>query len=142
MSAIDPRPYLGVPYRDRGRDWDGWDCWGLVRAVFWREAGLELPAWDTDPRDRAAVEVGMAAEARGWRRVERGTDDRPWTDARPLDVALLMDAGRPSHCAVFLKPPLFRHCQRGPGTSVGDVAHPLQPWRRRLVAVYRHPALA
>jgi len=35
--------YVGVPYRPNGRTRDGWDCWGLVVAVYHERLGIELP---------------------------------------------------------------------------------------------------
>jgi cell wall-associated NlpC family hydrolase len=37
--------YVGVPYVENGRDRDGWDCWGLVLAVYRDRLGLDLPDW-------------------------------------------------------------------------------------------------
>lgn len=38
--------YLGIPYREGGRGWDGCDCWGLVRLILARERGIVLPLFD------------------------------------------------------------------------------------------------
>ncbi len=35
--------YLGIPYREGGRGWDGCDCWGLVRLILLEERGIALP---------------------------------------------------------------------------------------------------
>lgn len=36
-------PYVGLPYKDRGRGPDGWDCWGGVRMVMHEVFHRELP---------------------------------------------------------------------------------------------------
>lgn len=41
--------YIGVPYRPNGRERDGWDCWGLVLAVYRERLGLELPDYRWSP---------------------------------------------------------------------------------------------
>jgi len=40
--------YVGVPYLVNGRDRDGWDCWGLVMAVYQERLGISLPDWRVD----------------------------------------------------------------------------------------------
>lgn len=141
--AIDPAPYLRVPYRAQGRDQDGWDCWGLVLVAFAREAGIVLPAWDTVPSDPcAARDDAMAAEAARpiWRRL---SSDEPH---RPLDVLLFArsgdGSGRLDHCGVVLSPGFFLHACEGRGTLVDPYAREKDRrgtiWGRVLVSVHRH----
>lgn len=75
MRGFDPRPYCAIPYA-----WDGAQCWDLVREVYQRELGIELPAYRErlDRAERAAI-ARLVAEVRAgpeWRRVD---DVRPET---------------------------------------------------------------
>lgn len=35
--------YINVPFKHRGRDWDGCDCYGLIRLIFKEELEISLP---------------------------------------------------------------------------------------------------
>ena len=37
--------YVGLPYVSVGRDNNGVDCYGLIKLVYSREYGLDLPDW-------------------------------------------------------------------------------------------------
>jgi hypothetical protein len=42
----DVRAYVGIPFRERGRDHNGCDCWGLVAWCSASAFSLELPSLD------------------------------------------------------------------------------------------------
>ncbi|MCK7461137.1 MAG: hypothetical protein MZU84_03270 [Sphingobacterium sp.] len=48
--------YLHIPYKDYGRDYDGADCWGLVRLIRHDLRGDWLPSFgEVLPDDKAAI---------------------------------------------------------------------------------------
>jgi len=42
------RSFIGIKFKDRGRDQDGSDCWGLFRLVYAQRFGLALPSYDAE----------------------------------------------------------------------------------------------
>lgn len=40
--------YLGIPFKDGGSTMEGCDCYGLVRLVWYEQAGLVLPDYSKD----------------------------------------------------------------------------------------------
>jgi len=129
--------YVGLPYRDKGRGPDAFDCWGLVRAVLADVFHAELPDYAdayTDAADRDSVAAAVQAGLReGWQRV---------ASPREGDLLILRVAGRPWHCAVMVAPRMFLHCPppdaRGRQllSCIERVDAPM--WARRIEGYYRH----
>lgn len=61
--------YVGLPFLDGGRGPEAYDCWGLVRAVYARMLGVDLPSYgEISARDLVRVARAMAAgQDDGWR---------------------------------------------------------------------------
>lgn len=125
---------LTVPFVDRGRDWSGWDCYGLL-VVHRREIfGVELPLFDAGYEtagntraDREAIAALEPAARAAWRPV-----DRPEVD----DILVLRCWGRPIHVGVMVGPDRFLHAERAIGTVVERLASPV--WAKRIEGAYRY----
>ena len=139
---MPPRPesfarYVGLPFRDHGRDITGVDCWGLVRLVYAELAGIELPSYTeqygclTGYPDLALAAL-IRAELPAWSPVASGEE-------RALDgVALRMGVAE-THIGVVVAPGLFLHARQG-SESVIERYH-ATAWCRRVAGFYRHAAL-
>lgn len=122
--------YVGIPWKDRGRDRSGVDCHGLVRLVHAEQFGNAIPSFVEDypsATDREAVAEIIARHREGW---------APVTAPREGDVALFRILGQPSHVGVVAFPGHFLHVREGQSSVVERLTSP--SWQQRLEGVYRY----
>lgn len=131
--------FTGIPFRDKGRDRDGCDCWGLVRLVYMEVAGIELPAYG---------EISSADLLRVARTMRDGATDGDWRDVggpprRPLDVALMRrplgGPGAAWHCGVMATDRLLLHTE--PPVDSHLIEMDQISVAARIVCFYRHRSL-
>ena len=124
---------ISVPYKERGRDWSGWDCWGLV-TVFQKEM------FSIDVGDFSAEYKPDASFEELSKLIERELPD--WQQIQfPMfgDVALYRVGRFPSHVGLIFP---FRHrtgilhCE----AKIGTVIEPIDTrvWVKRIEGYYRH----
>jgi cell wall-associated NlpC family hydrolase len=139
MSASRPADwcaeFIGLPFKDHGRDRTGFDCWGVVRCVLQDRFGInDLPdyceSYDNARNQQAvssAVEAGLAS---GWRKLS------PEESPREGDLIILKLAGRPWHCAISAGSDWMMHCVDDIGVIAEQWSNAL--WRNRVEGFYRH----
>lgn len=95
--------FVGLPWRDGGRDATGYDCWGLLRLAFEQSRGVILPSYSEayeGVADREAVAALFDAGRAAWAPVAAG-GERPWDVVllhhRPWHVGIVVGAGRMLH---------------------------------------------
>lgn len=131
--------YVGLPYKDKGRGPDGWDCWGGVRMALQREFGLILPDYAdayTRAGDGASVAVAVASGLRdGWEHA-----DSP----REGDLLILRIAARPWHCALMVNAAMFLHWPPPSRSGVQQLSCierlDSPTWARRIDGFWRYMA--
>lgn len=134
--------YVGIPYIDRGRGPDAYDCWGLVRLIMAERFGVELPRFDelywTDLSYCRELGRRVDATAQGFDCVwlNRGNELPPLDQLRPGDVLLMRLSGSPVHVGVIASTPWFVHTEVAQDSCV-DSLDGLR-WSRRVYGVYRH----
>ena len=110
MDIID---YLKIPFKDRGRDDQGVDCYGLAHWFYKQEFGIDLPSYveyyETD-KDREAIAHQINhANLTGWMKSEQPEYGQ---------LIILHIQGRPLHLGVMLDDKTFIHCMKNKGVSL------------------------
>lgn len=124
--------YIGLPFREHGRDRAGLDCWGLVRLVMGEQYNLALPSFATSyDRTTNAESIGrlIRRETRGWRAIELGHEDTG-------DVAVLRMRGEPMHVGVVLGDRQMLHIEQGIDSAIEH--YDCLRWKDRVCGFYRY----
>jgi len=125
--------YIGIPFKERGRDASGLDCYGLLFHVYRNQYKISLPMYAErySLQDRLSVAKVFFEETTSarWRRVLR-------EEAEPPDV-LTMTLSFGSHVGILVTPDRFLHVLPGRETCVERLQG---VWERRIEGIYRHGA--
>lgn len=122
--------YLPIPFKEKGRTFEGCDCWGLVRLILQEKKAVSLPSYDDlyeSTKDKKAVESAIID----------GTEDEwiPVLDPQPFDMVLLDILGIPMHVGIVTKEGFMLHCMNGVGTVHEDYTS--VRWVSRVKGFYR-----
>ncbi len=124
--------FIGIPYKERGRDADGLDCWGLARAVQAEVFGVSLPSF-ADQRDERVGDWNRLAavvdvQPTTWRRIPDGGE-------QPGDLVLIRRWGYPAHVGVVIAPGDMLHATVGLGVCVERYRE--TKWRHKVEGFWR-----
>jgi cell wall-associated NlpC family hydrolase len=128
---MDFARYVGIPFVERGRDFDGCDCWGLLCLFYRNELGIDLPAHEelyASSRDLAGT-IGVRMAERGrWQRVPRPL---------PGDAVCLLVRKFPIHVGVAVDGCRMLHVERGLQAVIERFDGLV--WEKRVEGFYRLP---
>jgi probable lipoprotein NlpC len=131
--------YTDIPFKEKGRDRSGCDCWGLARLIWREQFGLEVPSYaegyatTKDVEDISAMVTGHP-DRQLWQPFDL-------TQARAGDALLIRMRNRPMHVAVVLDPPWFLHIEEGMEPAVVLERYDSMMWAKRVLGVFRHQHL-
>lgn len=128
MSGISK--FVGIEFKEKGRDFDGLDCWGLVYLIYKKCRRIELPTY-TDSytlADQKEIEELIRNEKSKWQRIRN--------DFQIYDILLFRIKGRVAHVGVFVGKGKFIHCLENVGVVIESIYSPV--WNKRLVGAYRY----
>ena len=108
---------VGVPFVPHGRDYDGWDCWGLVWRAYLDVRGIRLPSYDA-----------QYDQITDWRRLVRafaaGVQEWVLTPTPSTgDVALIYRRGLAIHVGLIVPDRRILHVEEGVETTQELTAH-------------------
>lgn len=121
--------YIGLPYKENGRDESGIDCWGLARLFYKRELDIDLPSYAELYDGSYDVRVPQTIEhyKDNWTRT-----DTPQTG----DLCLFKIMGEPSHVGIYIGGDKFLHSRDGKDSVIERLDNPM--WFRRLEGFYKY----
>jgi cell wall-associated NlpC family hydrolase len=119
------KKYLGIPYRNHGRDLAGLDCWGLVTLVY-KDYGVELFDLAEYDQEWARREKNLILENyyENWVKVAQYQVGDVILMRYPKDVV--------SHAGIYLDMGRFIHATRN-----GVIISRIKEWETRIYGFYR-----
>ena len=125
--------YIGLPYQENGRDWQGVDCWGLARLFYKNEFNIDLPSY--------AEQYAGSYDPEVLKLVQSNTDN--WTGKTlPVygDLCLFNIYGEPRHVGVYIGDNKFLHSREGRDSVVESLQSP--QWAKRFEGFYEYAQAA
>lgn len=124
--------FVGIPWREFGRDRDGTDCWGLACVIYQEELGISLPDY---------LGYGSAEELGEISALVEGACNSPlWLPiegpAIAFDIAVFRRGRLSSHVGVVVRHGLMIHMEGEDSAKLADYTS--GAWRHRLTGHYRH----
>jgi hypothetical protein len=126
--------YVGIPYKDNGRDLDGVDCWGLARYVYNKEFNISLPSFsfNYDSGDRERIQELIAQYREGWEEITQ--------EYKTGDLVLFRMMGYESHVGIVTEYPYFLHAREKADSSVERLDN--TQWKNRVIGIFRYSSAA
>lgn len=98
--------YIGIPYKELGRDYTGADCWGICRMVAKDLFYIGLPEYFYSEADLLQdAEKLIKEESPRWVKVEE--------DFKPGDIHIFRIKGHETHCGIHIVGKEFLHSLPG-----------------------------
>lgn len=119
---------IRVPFVIGGRDWSGWDCWGLVVVAYQEVAGVKIESFARQYNDDLGyqeIAVMIGRERPVW---------NPIPAPQPLAVSLYRINGREAHTSLCLDARTMLHAVDRVGTYIEPIDGPL--WEKRHVGFF------
>jgi hypothetical protein len=121
--------YIGLKYKEKGRDTDGIDCYGLVRLVYKNEYDIDLPSFSeeyTSDDDQRLQEL-ISQYKEGWEEVQTPEEGC---------IVLFKVMGFESHMGVCVDSQNFLHVREGLDSVLEPFSTPR--WKKRIVGYFKY----
>lgn len=129
--------FLSIPFRSRGRSYDGADCWGLVWLYYRDVLGIDLVDWSEVPATALrSISRLIAEHKREWRVVAEPRDGdvvvmRALSDRGPIED---------THVGLVVNRRYVLHTEQQSGARLERLSAPHVA--ARVIDFRRHPRAA
>lgn len=144
---MDTNKFISIPFKEKGRDFYGCDCWGLGWLILKEEAGIVIESHDElyrhtlDPdipknfrRDAEKNWVSLYSSAEECRAAPLSARRE-----KKYDFVLLRQRGLPSHVGIVVRPGVMIHMQSQSNCEVTSYLG--LRWQCQIMGFYRHRLL-
>ena len=139
MADIDLSKYIGLEFKEGGRDWSGVDCYGLMGLFLRTEFNILIDDCSDEYDSLDYSEPAVREQISGL--LDGGMDDwQPVYEQQAYDGILLSIAGRPLHVGIVIDKRYMLHIEKGINACLEryDTAQ----WKSRIIGFYRHKNMA
>lgn len=126
------KKYIGLKFKEHGRDADGVDCWGLAVMIYKDAFNIDLPSFSTQYENtKSADQINdiVISESSKWIKINSGSEQIG-------DIILVRMRGVPMHVGLVLGDGYMVHSAHGIDTVIENYKR--ISWKDRVVGVYRH----
>lgn len=132
-----PNGFVGLAFREKGRDRAGVDCWGLARLVY-QERGIDLPSYtegyvSTSERAELDALLSVGAKMFPWVAVAPGCE-------RELDIVVFRRGRLDAHVGIVVDRNRMLHVEHGRESCIER--YDAHRWALKRSGIYRHAELA
>ena len=124
---------LTVKFKDKGRDYTGWDCWGPLYLAYRDILGIQLPSFIDDyvnagdtQASRRVINDLILSQKHNW---------DPVTFPEALDVVLFRFGDTETHLGLMINKTQFIHCEKKINTVIERINSVI--WKKRIEGIYR-----
>lgn len=125
--------YIGLPYQENGRTWQGVDCWGLARLFYKHELNIQLPDYSDlysgSWNEQIASLINHHKDS--WQEI---------SDPQVGDLCLFNIYGEPTHIGVYCGNNSFLHSREGKDSVIETLSS--VSWKKRFQGFFRYQAEA
>jgi len=122
--------YVGIPFKDNGRDRSGCDCWGLVRLALKEQFDKDAPSLAGYPDTEYASSENMVQT--GLHEIEPQKVDNP----KPGDIALIRLHGKLCHTGLYIGNNDILHTSKATGAIIENMDG-IRQLRLKIEGFYR-----
>lgn len=130
MSWTDA--YIGIPHAEKGCTLENVCCWGLIRLVYKRELGIDLPGYE----DRYTDEAEQSEIAKLFSYEEKRDVWALVTEPRDFDVMVYRQGRFATHAGLVAGRGMMLHVKADDQSKLEPFSSHI--WQSRLAGMYRH----
>jgi cell wall-associated NlpC family hydrolase len=126
----DVSKFIGIPFVNGGRDFNGCDCWGLVKLVYKEMYNIDLPDYKISCFAGREINDEIRKAMKVWKNLK---------EPQEPCVVIMSISNNPcfiNHCGVYIGNGMFLHSILKQNSHLDRLDHPF--WRNKIKGFYAY----